>query len=813
MAPPRIMPWVFQGPAPSARNGMTMYEIVILAWLVVLVLAQRGGDILAVGPYSAGRRGQRVGGVSMARAVDGGGGPAQGGEGNDFNPILLQGVQGDPGIRIRLGQKAFQYANGMIAEVLNQEIVKFRIPPIVQCLPQVNGCVQIYNLYISRYRRPQQIVIYPAPPNRIALQVQNVDVGITGNLGGQVVILLLMPFAGFIQVNIHQATITVELSIERGRNAPYLRVLTCKAQTGYADAYVENGGTIGDFINSVLRQRISNIVRRIIPRQLCGQLPSIINEKVNSRLADLPQAIAAKEILNMFMEALIGGAGGSTPTSEYCQTHCHGNQPINQTKPSLAPTAEPALTVVHQRNVPAGPSQTSQFSRATNNGRPFIGQAPPHRVYQTNQATVLQTVNTVDRKVPHAASPLRHRAIPYRSGNEEKMIQMFVPVRRAKRQNIRINPQGPRLPPPPPAPGAPPPTDLCAKCPVSGDQSDSLSLLRQFFSSLNMSKLNDLKLSLQLLNIQATSNDFTIDLTGEFSPNAQGGTPFGPFPTTFPSYRDDRMANIMLSDYTINSLLYWMYRKQFFSVQLGPETPQIGALLKTTCADNEDFAATKVKVHMRALRTLKKTLRTKRAASIGGRGTKGKREDLGDLGDIGCLGEFLPGVKEEYPKQNLSIQIRAIRAPSVIFSATQGGMVTLDALLDADIYIDEIKKKLGTFTIAITVVVTAQLRENRLTGSAQITNFNFTDRTGSLKMKQDSLDNLANLLKSILFQPFLNNALQKGITINIPTNGLFGLPINLIHPEIRIIEHGLYIATDLTISLSLLGMGGAIVKI
>ncbi|KIH54626.1 hypothetical protein ANCDUO_15225 [Ancylostoma duodenale] len=121
--------------------------------------------------------------------------------------------------------------------------------------------------------------------------------------------------------------------------------------------------------------------------------------------------------------------------------------------------------------------------------------------------------------------------------------------------------------------------------------------------------------------------------------------------------------------------------------------------------------------------------------------------------------------------------------------------------------------QLGTFTIAITVVVTAQLRENRLTGSAQITNFNFTDRTGSLKMKQDSLDNLANLLKSILFQPFLNNALQKGITINIPTNGLFGLPINLIHPEIRIIEHGLYIATDLTISLSLLGVGGANVKI
>ncbi|KIH62894.1 hypothetical protein ANCDUO_06814 [Ancylostoma duodenale] len=134
-------------------------------------------------------------------------------------------------------------------------------------------------------------------------------------------------------------------------------------------------------------------------------------------------------------------------------------------------------------------------------------------------------------------------------------------------------------------------------------------------------------------------------------------------------------------------------------------------------------------------------------------------------------------------------------------------MVTLDLVADADIYIDGTNNKVGTITIASTVVMVAQMRGNRLTGSAQITNLKLTDRTGSLGLPQDALDNLGNLGKELL-QKLANDALQKGIAINIPTSGLGGLPINVINPEIRIIEHGLYIATDMTISPSLLGVGG-----
>ena len=51
-----------------------------------------------------------------------------------------------------------------------------------------------------------------------------------------------------------------------------------------------------------------------------------------------------------------------------------------------------------------------------------------------------------------------------------------------------------------------------------------------------------------------------------------------------------------------------------------------------------------------------------------------------------------------------------------------------------------------------------------------------------------------------------NDALGKGIAINIPSNS--GLPINIINPQVQIVEHGLYISTDLTINPSALGMLG-----
>jgi len=55
-------------------------------------------------------------------------------------------------------------------------------------------------------------------------------------------------------VNAYQVSISVDLSIDRGANgAPIVRVNNCVANVGFVDAYIDNGGLIGQIINSQFR--------------------------------------------------------------------------------------------------------------------------------------------------------------------------------------------------------------------------------------------------------------------------------------------------------------------------------------------------------------------------------------------------------------------------------------------------------------------------------------------------------------------------------------------------------------------------------
>uniref|UniRef100_A0A183CRR8 BPI1 domain-containing protein n=1 Tax=Globodera pallida TaxID=36090 RepID=A0A183CRR8_GLOPA len=167
--------------------------------------------------------------ASAGQCVPPGGGPA-------YHSALADGIRGSSGIKARMNPRAFQYFSTIALGVLNYQIKRARLPNINQCIPQMSGCVQVYNLYVSRYRCPQRLTIYPAPPNLIVLDVQNLDIGVTGNLGGQIVILLPLALFGIIQVNAYQLNIRVGTYIERGpTGCPVIRVASCAASVGYVD--------------------------------------------------------------------------------------------------------------------------------------------------------------------------------------------------------------------------------------------------------------------------------------------------------------------------------------------------------------------------------------------------------------------------------------------------------------------------------------------------------------------------------------------------------------------------------------------------
>jgi hypothetical protein len=77
---------------------------------------------------------------------------------------------------------------------------------------------------------------------------------VTGNLGGQINILIPIAITGIVQVNAHQVSVTVALAVDRSPSGSVaLRMTSCQVTIGYLDAYIENGGLVGDIANSQFR--------------------------------------------------------------------------------------------------------------------------------------------------------------------------------------------------------------------------------------------------------------------------------------------------------------------------------------------------------------------------------------------------------------------------------------------------------------------------------------------------------------------------------------------------------------------------------
>ncbi|CAD6198993.1 unnamed protein product [Caenorhabditis auriculariae] len=720
-----------------------------------------------------------------------------------FNPALQGGSRENPGIKARINRKGFDEASHLLGSVLNQQIQNTPIPTISECVPAVSGCLQIYNLYVSRYRCPQKISVHPAPPNRLVLEVKNVDLGVTGNLGGQVTILAPIGLYGVVQLNAFQSSIKVELGIERSANGgPALRVVNCHVRIGYADVYVENGGFISQIVNGNFRDPIIRKVKKMAPKQLCGAIPRLIDDKVNSKLSELPRDVEVSKMLELFGGALgLGMDGGKNECSKVCekiseqQKFIAARSPVTQQKSvvrasgfnqNLPRNAAPLPKIrdyrAIQHQVPASPQRVI-FAHSSRAKRAAVAQ----KLY-------LNKLEKVAPKIPKSA-----HGIPQLKRSPMKSSSSHVRVARQKEE--------------------------CDKC----KEKNPASILEQFGIKLETDKLKDLSLGVEVKNAYASNNDFVIELDGGFKTKGQADTPFGAFPLQFPSPSDNHMVELLVSDYTVNSLFYQLHNKKFLTFKIGSDTPKIGELLKTTCSDDDDeLEPTEVELddkenrrHRRFSMSSTSKLKLKRevelirpqravnaskpmVATISKKQKRDSRtrrqDDTSGLADLGiCFGDILPAIREKYPDKKIAIEIHTTRAPSIILSSSQGGSATLDLAADADIYIDGTDNRVGTLSIAATVELVVKLENEKLTGKAEIKTIKLKDSRQTLGLPQDALDNLANLGKELL-QKVANDGLKKGLPFKLPKD--LPLPIGIEHPDLKIVEHGLYIAADLQLSSS-----------
>lgn len=666
---------------------------------------------------------------------------------NDFNPELLGGIYGYPGIKVRVNQRAFMYATAIASGMIDDQIRRARIPDVTQCIPQVNGCVRVSGLYVAAYRCAQRIALYPVPPNHLIATVQNFDIQVNGFLGGQIVVLLPIPLCGQICVTLHQVSVTLDLVVERAANgAPYVRVAGCLVTLGYVDAYIANGGIIGAIINAGFRGMISQQIRNSVPAQLCGVLPGVVAQQINPRLAGIPQSISFPQIAQM-VSSMINRLS-SVPA--YCYSpQCR--QSASNGAASSVPVANAPTAAAY-----ASPGRYQHRALAKAAQTRIQNYAPRNNVHwQASQARF----NAQTRHFARAA-PVAH--------------QLAVSTHRARRSISSVSSQ------------------QCAGCPKPGGMS---SALLGIFRSLQLNRLSDIVLTTQIVAASATFNDYTIALNGEFSPRGMGGTPFRPFPMNFPYAVGAPMVEILISDFTINSLLYQMHRRHFLEFRINAAMPNMGSLLSLSCdgSDYDDEGETEttdneliraIKRHRKLRR--KKLQRHKRQADM--------LEDLGV-----CFGDIAPALRSKYPDKRVDIFIHTIRAPSITFR--NQGIVRINLMAEAVILLEGTNNRIGSLGIYTVIDIAARFYGTSVSGSGTIQVLKITDRGGTLGMSPDAFDSLAGLVKDQA-NKMLNDLLKKGMTIPMPA---LNIPVSFNNVRIGVMDHALYIGTDIAAASNLFG--------
>ncbi|MCP9258865.1 LBP / BPI / CETP family protein [Dirofilaria immitis] len=596
----------------------------------------------------------------------------------DFNPILQSnGYIGYPGIKIRFNANAFRYANSIIAQFLNQGIRNVQIPPFTQSLPEVNGYTYLTNIMITNYRCPRRIVLFPIPYNQLVLNIQNFDLRLNGQLGGQVVILLPIPLCGTLCVDARQISVSVAVTIDRNpyNGMPYVRMSRCSVTLGYLNIYIVNGGLTGEIINNNFRNKIISKAYEMLPGKVCNMIPKLLDERVNSRLATTPHQIP-------FMQML--------PYASFLIS-----------KPEKLPDYCYSEICKHYQSANISLANKFKSKSAVTAGVPMAN------FDQKSRAVIKSEHLSNETLLESAAAP---NGINHKSTMSAKMLNKF--SRKNTLANVRNNQW-----------------QQCANCDYerseilayySNDIMRRLQIcLNLFYNKLLFTCAADLDLSTYFLGSSTTNYDLILNLLAEFSPNARGGTPFAPPILHYPISDSGQMLDLLISDYTLNTLLYHLHRKGIFTFRIGPEISTVGDLLNLTCSAEEfDFdLSVEMQENSEELTNETKSNYTK---------VRNKRRVTADtLLNFGiCFGDIAPAIRT----------------------------IIIESIFDGFIFLDGTTTQVGHFRITTVLAITIQVIGGRITGKAQIQRLELIDVDETFGIPREAFTNLSDLARGLLLE-------------------------------------------------------------
>ncbi|CAJ0961015.1 unnamed protein product, partial [Mesorhabditis belari] len=250
----------------------------------------------------------------------------------------------------------------------------------------------------------------------------------------------------------------------------------------------------------------------------------------------------------------------------------------------------------------------------------------------------------------------------------------------------------------------------------------------------NYNRLKHLFVDANLLDAAASYDDYSVGMSGNvFSTKDQSPNPFlPPFPYRLPRSSRERMLEIGIAQYTLNSMLWHAHRTNSLLFHVDSKTPKIGALLKTTCTLDEV-----------------------------------------------CLSDQIEEVGQKFPDRQLELIIRTTQPPNITISKEKAIMTMEGRTL---FFLEGTREKVGVLPFAAKILVKINSHGSTVKGSLKIEDFRFLKGVDFFGLKVEDLEGFKNSIKGTM-ENMVNKALDAGISLS--TEDL-NLPLRLSSPIISL---------------------------
>ncbi|KAJ1345681.1 hypothetical protein KIN20_000270 [Parelaphostrongylus tenuis] len=264
-------------------------------------------------------------------------------------------------------------------------------------------------------------------------------------------------------------------------------------------------------------------------------------------------------------------------------------------------------------------------------------------------------------------------------------------------------------------------------------------------NAFNLDRLQHVWVDLTLLDAGATHNDFSVGMSGAVSNTKTNDvSPYhAPFPFRLPQSPQQRMMEIIISNYTLNSVLYHAHRSNSLMFHVDSRTPGLGSLLKTTCKADEV-----------------------------------------------CLSDQVEELGEAYPNKTLQLTIRTTGPPVVNL---QNDMVKMSIDGRCLFFLEDTKRQIGVIPFSAELHV--QLRTlpgSLLIARTWITKLTFNKGIEFFGLSARDLDGLRKSTQKAL-ENIANAAVRNGIPLSASQ---FSIPLQLSDIHISILPSGVFLQAN-----------------